>query len=294
MSRYLKIKIAIWLAGCMVIAIIPFNDLWLKLPRWLSPDGLQNYGLFHWGVLGLCGLWLWLKRRDIIPKIREGRPGVLYILAGLSLIALSVTIPKSDYFLVFFLLLGWMGLFTIIFGHACKIPLILLSIYGFGLAFSPLMTEHLGQPMAAVETGIIIFILEALGLSIINNGLVLHLTSRTGDVVTTTIAPACAGYATIGVFIALFALMMLDIRLPNKKVPYIFLFGLIGTWLQNIIRILITIGAGYYWGEDTLQAMHLNVSYVIFPLWYALFAYVYLRNARQRPETKPAKACTQA
>ena len=31
-----------------------FGELWGKLPHWLSPTGLQQHGLFHWGVLGLC------------------------------------------------------------------------------------------------------------------------------------------------------------------------------------------------------------------------------------------------
>ncbi|MFC1930039.1 exosortase/archaeosortase family protein [Chloroflexota bacterium] len=105
------------------------------------------------------------------------------------------------------------------------------------------------------------------------------LTSITGDAVSTAITPGCAGYATIGVFIALFALMMLDIRLPLKKAWYIFLFGLAGTWLQNILRIVVSIVAAYYWGRGALDIVHYNISYVIFPLWYALFAYVYLRQA---------------
>ena len=73
--------------------------------------------------------------------------------------------------------------------------------------------------------------------------------------------------------------MMLDIRLPLKKAWYVFLVGLAGTWLQNIVRIIISIIAAYYWGAGALETMHLNISYVIFPLWYALFAYFYLREA---------------
>ena len=123
-------------------------------------------------------------------------------------------------------------------------------------------------------------ITRMLGLPITGEGVVIHFTSLTGNAISTTIVPGCAGYATIGVFIALFALMMLDIRLPLKKAWYIFLIGLAGTWLQNIIRVVVSVAAGYYWGSGALEAMHYNAAYVIFPLWYALFAYIYLRQTR--------------
>jgi len=95
----------------------------------------------------------------------------------------------------------------------------------------------------------------------------------------TRVSADCAGYATLGVFIALFSLMMLDVKLPLKKAWYVFLIGLAGTWLQNIIRLVASIIAGYYWGIDGLEAMHYNAAYVIFPLWYTLFAYIYLRQS---------------
>ena len=73
--------------------------------------------------------------------------------------------------------------------------------------------------------------------------------------------------------------MMLDIRLPLKKAGYLFLIGLAGTWLQNIIRVAISVVAGYYWGWEALEATHYNIAYIIFPLWYMLFAYIYFRQA---------------
>ena len=76
--------------------------------------------------------------------------------------------------------------------------------------------------------------------------------------------------------------MMLDVRLPLKKAWYVFLIGLAGTWLQNIIRIVASVTAAYYWGPSALQTMHYNLAYFIFPLWYALFAYIYFRLA-ERP-----------
>jgi len=209
--------------------------------------------------------------------MRTARFSLPFILTGVALIALSIFLPGSDNFLVFLMLLGWLGIFTIVFTGACTIPSILLAIYGFSLVFPVFMTRWLGEPSAILVTNTVTAITRIAGLPITSQGMVLYFTSITGDAISTTVSAACAGYATIGVFIALFALMMLDIRLPLRKAWYIFLFGLAGTWLQNIIRIVVSVAAGYYWGLDALETMHYGIAYVIFPLWYALFAYIYFR-----------------
>jgi hypothetical protein len=92
----LKIRLIIWFAACLAISALLFGELWAKLPQWLSLEGLQRHGVFHWGVLGLCILWLWLKRKDILPKMQVGRLSLSFILAGVALIALSIFLPRSE------------------------------------------------------------------------------------------------------------------------------------------------------------------------------------------------------
>jgi exosortase/archaeosortase family protein len=276
----MKVRLVIWAAACLAISIIFFGELWLKLPKWLSPQGLQSYGVFHWAVLCLCVLWLWLKRKDIVPWMRTASLSLSFILAGAALLAMSVFLPRRDELLIFLMLLGWLGSFTIIFSRASLVPGILLAIYGFTVAFPLLRTGWLGEPAAVAAASTATAILKVFGLPITSQGLTLHCTSVTGDAISTTITPGCAGWETIGVFIALFSLMMLDVRLPLKKAWYVFLIGFVGTWLQNILRIIISVAAGYYWGMEALNSLHYNLAYFIFPLWYALFAYIYLRQAR--------------
>ncbi len=286
----MKIRVAIWVAACLAISIIAFGELWAKLPQWLSLEGLQRYGVFHWGVLGLCVLWLGLKRKDILSRMQAGRLSLPFILTGLALLALSIFLPRRDDFLVFLMLLGFLGIFAIIFSKAGIIPAILVAIYGFSVAFPILMMGWLGEPSSVLVTNTVVAITRTLGLPVASQGLVLQFNSLTGDTIRTAVTPGCVGYATIGVFIALFSLMMLDIRLPLKKAWYIFLFGLVGTCLQNILRIVVSVAAGYYWGLGALETVHYNIAYIIFPLWYALFAYIYLRQAGwQAKPIKPEK-----
>lgn len=282
----MKTRLIIWCAGCLAISVLLFSELWAKLPRWLSPEGLQRHGVFHWGVLGLCILWLWLKRKDILPRMQAHKFSLPFIITGVALLALSVFLPRFDDFLVFLMLLGWLGIFAVVFAGAAVLPSILLTIYGFSVVFPILMNQWSGEPSVMFVANTVTGITRMLGLPITNEGVVIHFTNLQGNAISTTIILGCAGYATIGVFIALFILMMLDIRLPLKKAWYIFLIGLAGTWLQNIIRIVVSIIAGYYWGSGALEAMHYNAGYVIFPLWYALFTYIYLRQAgRSRAST---------
>ena len=264
--------------GCLAISIVFFWELWPKLLQWLSPAGLQRHGVFHWGVLGLCLLWLWLKRKDLLPKMQSARFSYPFIIAGIVLILLSIFLPRSDDFLVWLMLLGWLGVSAIIFTRAMVLPSALLGVYGFSVLFPIVIDRWIGEPSALLVANIVAGLTKIFGLPVTNDGIVIRLTDATGDTISTAIIPSCAGYATIGVFVALFALMMVDVKLPLKKAWYIFLIGLAGTWLQNIIRVFASIIAGYFWGIDGLEAMHYNAAYVIFPLWYALFVYIYLRQ----------------
>lgn len=278
----MKTKLVIWLAACLIIAILPFNDLWAKLLQWLSPQGLQYHGVFHWGVLALCVLWLWLKRTAILSRMATGWPNLPFLLTGAAILALSIFLPGTDDLLLFLMLLGWLGAFTMIFGRAATVPSLLLTIYGFSIVFPIFMMEWLGQASVTPVARTLTAITTLLGLPVEIRGAVIDISSRSGNVISVLITPECAGYQTIGVFIALFSLMMIDIRLPLKKAWYVFLIGLAGTWLQNVIRVLISVVAGYYWGAGVIETIHFNISYVIFPLWYILFAYIYLRQAGWR------------
>jgi len=278
----LKTKIIILSAFCLVFSVFAFKQLWSELPQWLSTAGLQSYGVFHWGVLALCILWLWLKRADILPWMQRARLSLPFIVAGSALVALPSFLTRFDNLFVFPVLMGWLGFFTIFFGRAAMVPSALLAIYGFSLVFPIIMVEWFGEPSVVPVTKTVSIITAMLGLPVEFEGAAIQYTSLTGDVISRIITPDCAGYQTIGVFIALFSLMMLDIRLPLKKAWWVFLLGLTGTWLQNIIRVVVSVAAGYYWGSGAIDTMHSNISYVIFPLWYALFAFIYLWQAGWR------------
>jgi len=107
------------------------------------------------------------------------------------------------------MLLGWLGVFAIIFNKVSLTPSILLAIYGFNVSFPIVMDPLVCEAAATANTNVVMVIFNMFGLPITHEGTILTFNSANGDAIRTAMTTACAGYATLGVFLALFALMML-------------------------------------------------------------------------------------
>lgn len=286
----LPVRLELWLIFSLVLSVIFFRGFWISLPGMLSPSWvLGQHHASPWGVLALCFIFLWLKRKQVWTEMLRG-PGLVFIPIGLALIAGALLMPSSPDYLMFQVLLVFLGVFVVFFGRGAKIPSILFAIYGFAISF-PLAIQLLAED-AYSRTAItpLTGLLTSLGFTFESDGQWIHFTSFTGEPISVVITAACAGPNTVGVLIALFALMMLDMPLPPKKAAGLFLFGVVGSWLQNLIRLVILMLAGYYLGEQALWTAHFWTIYILFPLWYLLFAYIYFRQSGrlQRATKVPA------
>ena len=274
----LNFKLLLWFVASLAVSLIFFPEFWASLRTMLSLDwifGQQHASL--WGILALCLFWLYLKRKEIWRGMNESAKFknknsktnfALYTLnstLGLGLVAGAVLMPPSRDFLIFPVLLVFLGVFVIFFGRAAKIPSILLAIYGFAISF-PLMIERFAEDAysrAAIVplTGL----MTSLGYPFRNKGYRVYFMTSSGEPVSVAVTLGCAGPATMGVFLAIFALMMLDIPLPPKKAVWIFLFGAVGTWFQSFVRLVALMFVGYYLGEDAMWATHFWSIYILFP-----------------------------
>jgi len=289
----LAARLWLWLAISLTLSITLFRGFWVSLPTMLSPDWvLGQYHASSWGVLALCLIFLWLKRKEVWKGMNESAKlknknskmnfafCTLNFTLGMALVVGAVLMPSSRDFLVFQVFLAWLGVFIMIFGkEAAKIPAILLVIYGFVISF-PLAIERFAEE-AYPHTAIVPLtgLMSIMGYPWQIEGQWAHWVSSGGEPISVVITVACAGPATMGVFIALFVLMTLDIPLPPKKAAWLFLFGIVGTWFQSVIRLVILMLVGYYLGKDALWTAHYWTIYLLFPLWYLFFAYVYFRQA---------------
>ncbi|CAD6493153.1 MAG: Transmembrane exosortase (Exosortase_EpsH) [Candidatus Argoarchaeum ethanivorans] len=227
------------------------------------------------GVLILCFIWLLLKKREILQGMRAESYNPVFIVLGLVLLAFSLLMPAVWVFPVFQLLLAWLAIFIIFFGKGMLIQSILLGIYGFSISF-PLIVEKFAElPYSKTIISPATWILTLSGYPLESHGQLISFLSSTGEPISVLVTSACAGPATMGVFIAIFALMMLDTPLPRGKAGYVFIFGIVGTWVQSFIRLIILLLVGYYRGEAALWTAHSWTIYILFPLWYIIFLYVY-------------------
>jgi len=283
-------KLAVWLVLSLAISIIFFRDFWVAVPHLLSPDYILKWHASPWGILGLCIIFLIIKRKEVnleagftTKLFRTNLPcTILRSIIGIGLITGAVLIPSSDDNLIFSILLSTLGVFVVIFGKGARIPVILLVIYGFGVFF-PIAIEHLA---AEAYTGLVLIpliaVMHVFNLPITNQGHLISFTGAGGEPISLTVTTDCAGPATMAVFICLFALMMLDRPLPSRKAVWLFVGGAIGTWFQSFIRLVILLLLGYYVGSSALWTAHYWTIYILFPLWYLLFVFIYFKQLRKR------------
>ncbi len=274
----LPVRLGLWLVFSLMLSVIFFREFWASLPGMLSPSWvLGEHHASPWGVLALCFIFLWLKRKQVWDKMSRG-PSLVFIPIGLALITGALLMPSLPDYLVFQMLLASLGVFAVFFGRGAKIPSILLAIYGFAISF-PLAIERFAKD-AYSRTVIVPLtgLITTLGFVFESGGQWVHFISFTGEPISVVITAGCAGPATMGVFLAIFALMTLDMPLPPKQAAALFLFGVVGTWFQSFIRLVFLMLVGYYWGEHALWTAHFWTIYILFPLWYLFFAYIYFRQ----------------
>jgi len=66
----LHFRLGLWLVLSLALSLVFFGEFWASLGTMLSPDWIfSEHHAAPWGVLGLCLIWLWLKRREnsILP-----------------------------------------------------------------------------------------------------------------------------------------------------------------------------------------------------------------------------------
>ena len=212
----LLVRLVLWLASSLVFSIVFFREFWVSLPGMLSPSWvIGQHHAASWGILALCLVFLWHNRKAVWAKMSPN-PNLVFVPVGLGLIAGAMLMPSLAGYQVFQVLLLLLGVFVIFFGRGARIPSILLTIYGFAISL-PVAVERFAE-VAYSQTAIVplMGLMTILGYPIQNQGQWVHFTSTGGEPISVAITAACAGPVTMGVFLAIFALMTLDMPLPRN------------------------------------------------------------------------------
>ncbi|MDP2718243.1 MAG: archaeosortase/exosortase family protein, partial [Dehalococcoidia bacterium] len=244
-------RVGLWLAACLAVTLLFFRDFFMNLPSMLQPGNLQREGVYGWGILGVCFLWLFLKKGQVARDMKAAQTNLIYAVLGISIILGSMLLPSSSNFVtVYRMLAAFLGIFALLFGRAAFIPAFLLTVYAFTLVFPVLVRPLAEGPWGQATLWMVVGLSRLLGLPMASRGEVLTVFTSSGEEISALVTYECAGQVTMGVFLAIFALMMLDAPLSRKKAIVLLLIGILGTTFQNLVRIEGILWASHFWGWE--------------------------------------------
>ncbi|WP_321417747.1 archaeosortase/exosortase family protein [uncultured Methanomethylovorans sp.] len=279
MNPKMKNKLLIWLAISIAITVLRLSfsqhDIVLAEPFTAHP----------FVILILCIVFGWLKKDAILSQMNEERmlADSSYVAVGVFIAAVALLMPLSEdlVFVIFNILLLCLGLFVIFFADAAYLPSLLLFVYGFSISFPKIINEYFGTQYALITTNIVSHV-AALFYPVAFEGQVLSVTNPEGVKDLLYIDVGCSGSASIAIFLTVFALMLIDIKPRKDSILPLFLFGILGTSVQNILRLVLLIAADYHFGSAVMWQVHDYAGYVLFPTWFAIFVYVYLKVGMEK------------
>ena len=271
-----KKTLAWFVVSLAVLGFGIFTALWLNSSTHMSYDGSAHPLV----ILGLCLVFGWLKRDAVLQHIESDGyfADSFYLVVGVLITVVSVVMPLSTNmaFVLFKILLTFVGVSFVFFGVAAHLPSLLVFVYGFSISVPILLDEFFGTWYALVTTRLTAGF-AGLVYPLDYEGQLISLVNSEGVKSMVYIDSGCSGSASIAIFLTIFALMMIDIKPQSKYILPLFLFGMIGTSFQNILRLVVLLSANYHFGSDAMWQMHAYAGYFLFPVWFVIFVYVYLK-----------------
>ena len=116
-----------------------------------------------------------------------------------------------------------------------------------------------------------------------------------GSIAGVGIDEACSGIYTASIFLAAFITsVLIEYKRFDLKVGIIVSFGILATYLANILRMLIIILMGHYYDTDpsnlaTLEWWHINAGWLIFMAWIIPFWWLMYRFLMKKDINKIEK-----
>ena len=281
-DRMLRKKLVIFAAIMLVSIPIFFQSI--ITGDLLSSSSIENDGLYPFIIVCLFVAFAYLKRSYIAQKMQCADTDSSYMVMGIGTAAIAVFLSLNSSRPTFTLLCALMyglGIFAALFGPASIMFSAALLVVVFTTALPYIMSVLLEPYYSNAIATIVYHILNASGISTIMNNNLITITAGSGEQISAIVDSACSGTASLSVFMVLFIFMILDMPFPPKTARFAFIIGIFGTILQNIARIVIIFTSGYLWGSDEMFYIHSFAGYVIFPVWYSIFAIAYVESYKR-------------
>ncbi|MDD1720939.1 MAG: exosortase/archaeosortase family protein, partial [Euryarchaeota archaeon] len=179
----ITLRTSLWLASVLLIFLALSGDVTNHLSS-LDYASLKQNGFYLWAVLFLCVAWVFVKRSDILRAINDAESQARWVLVGILLSGASVALlyhvavsPNELVIGLFAIFFAVVAPFTLFFGKASKIPLMLLGLFGVAVVFPMLVESALSAPFSRVTAILSISTLQLLGMPITLSGVTVTLNS---------------------------------------------------------------------------------------------------------------------
>lgn len=126
------------------------------------------------------------------------------------------------------------------------------------------------------------------GFSSSMDGQLLTLAGPTGPM-SVEIGVACSGLQAMALFLGILGMFAVAARPSNRRLVKWAAIGLTGVYLSNVVRLLVVILSGHYWGTEVLYDVHAHAGWAFFVAWSLLFAVWVRRDLTQGTQPFPAR-----
>jgi archaeosortase C (PEF-CTERM variant) len=152
-------------------------------------------------------------------------------------------------------------------------------------------TGSVDEYTAALVTPQLSALLNALGNPVWHVGNDVHYVDlAAGRSATVHIATQCSGLYSMAIFIAAFsALVMSDYPRLTRRVGALLAAGIFLAYLANLLRMVVIVEAGHYYGSEALVSTHANLGDIIFLAWVAPFMWLAYRYLDPRADERDAE-----
>ncbi|MDG7008366.1 MAG: exosortase/archaeosortase family protein [Nitrososphaerota archaeon] len=151
------------------------------------------------------------------------------------------------------------------------------AVFAAGVGSPSVLQWAFGEPLAVVSSWLSAKLVAIVGLPVAWAGTQFQFVSRSGDVISSFVAPGCSSIISVTTFLGLLALMHLDMRKELRSTALVAIAGTCILTVLNSVRILVLMWVGYEQGAAAFWGVHNWVGYVLFLAFYLAVLPVYSR-----------------
>jgi exosortase/archaeosortase family protein len=151
------------------------------------------------------------------------------------------------------------------------------AVFGTGVAAPAVLQWAFGEPLAVASSWVSAKLVAMVGLPVAWAGTQFEFVSKSGDVISSYVAPGCSSIISVTTFLGLLALMHLDMKKDLRSTAVLAVAGTGILTVLNSVRILVLMWVGYEQGAAAFWGVHNWVGYALFLAFYLAVLPVYSR-----------------